>query len=67
MNRDGRRDTWRPTSDVETLALVDTLAHTLGEAEASTVDNTLVGVKAKALINKLAMTLLEAEHLGTKG
>lgn len=41
--------------DVKTLALVATLAHTLAEGEV----NTLVDVKA--LIDKLALTILEAE------
>ena len=48
-------------SDVETLALVDTVAHTLPEAEANTVKNTLVNVRVEALIDKLAVTPLEAE------
>lgn len=47
--------------DVESLALVDTVAHTLPEAKANTVDSTLVNVRAEALINKLGVTLLEAE------
>ena len=45
--------------DVKTLALVATLAHTLAEGEVNTVDNTLVDVKA--LIDKLALTILDAE------
>ena len=43
--------------DVENLAPVDTLVHTLKEVEADTVDNTLVDLKAEALIDKLAMIL----------
>ena len=37
------------------------MAHILAEAEANRVDNTLLDVKAEALIDKLAVTLLEAE------
>ena len=37
------------------------MAHILAEAKANRVDNTLVDVKAEALIDKLAVTLLEAE------
>ena len=37
------------------------MAHILAEAEANRVDNTLVDVKPEALIDKLAVTLLEAE------
>ena len=40
--------------DVENL---DTLVHTREEVKADTVDNTLVDLKAEALINKLPMTL----------
>ena len=47
--------------DVKTLALVDTVPHTLPEAEANTVDNTLVNVRAEALMDILAVTLLKAE------
>ena len=37
------------------------MAHILAEADANRVDITLVDVKAEALIDKLAVTLLEAE------
>jgi len=48
---------------VEAKALVDTLdetlpvAHTQAEAEANSVNNTLLDVKAEALIDKPAVTL----------
>ena len=42
INGDGRGNTWQHTVRVETLALVDTFAHTLAEVEAYTVDKTLV-------------------------
>ena len=48
--------------DFWTLALVDSVAHTRPDAEANTVGNTLVTVKAAALIGKLAVTLLKAEY-----
>ena len=47
--------------DVNTFAIVDTFAHTLAERRTNTVHNKLVDVRAKALINKLAVTLLDAE------
>jgi len=51
--------------DVETFELVDTLAHTLAEAEANTIKNALLGVEAGY---KLAITLLDSERdtLGDK-
>ena len=48
--------------DVKTLPLVDTLAHTLAQAKSNSVDNRLVDVEAKALTEKLPVTLLEAER-----
>ena len=42
-------------------ALVDTVAHTLPDAQANTVHNTLINVKAEALIDMLPVTLLKAE------
>lgn len=48
--------------DFWTLALVDSVARTRPDIEANTVDNTLVTVKAAALIGKLGVTLLEAEY-----
>ena len=48
--------------DFWTLAIVDSVAHTRPDAEDNTVDNTLVTVKAAALIGKLAVTLLKAEY-----
>ena len=48
--------------DFWTLALVDSVAHPRPDAEANTVGNTLVTVKAAALIGKLAVTLLKAEY-----
>ena len=47
-------------SDVQTFAVVDTFAHTLAKAEANTVDNTLGDAKAEALIDKLVVTLIDA-------
>ena len=37
------------------------MAHTLAEAQANTLNNTPVDVKAEALIDKAAVTLLDAE------
>ena len=54
--------------EIKTLALLDTLANTLAEAKANTLNNTLVDIKTKALIYNLAVTLLDAEFetLGEK-
>ena len=49
---------------VKTVALVDTLAHTLAEPKANTVDNKIFNEKAEALIERLVVTPLEV-HLDT--
>ena len=41
--------------------LLDWFEHTLPGAETNTVENTLVNVRVEALIDKLAVTLLEAK------
>ena len=47
--------------DVKTVELVDTLAHTLAEPKAKTVDNKIFNEKAEALIEMLVVTPLEVK------